>query len=82
MYFSRSRAPVLPNYYLNDILFHRVFENVYLGGAFESFDTTSSFNGNNLNISKKLLPILGFITRTCKDFSNSITLKVIIYISL
>jgi len=78
MSFSRSRSPLLLNYYLNNTLLHRVFENIDLG---VTFDTTLSFNRHYLNISKKASSILGFITRTCKDFSNPITLKTL-YFSL
>jgi hypothetical protein len=78
MSFSRSRAPLHLNYYLNTILLYRVYVITDLGVA---FDKTLSFNKHYLNISKKSLSILGFITRTCINFTNPIPLKTV-YFSL
>lgn len=78
MSFSRSRYPVIHNYYLDNILLNRVVENLDLGITFSS---NLTFNKHYLNISKKSSSILGFISRTCKDFTNSFTLKIL-YFSL
>ncbi|KAF0746928.1 Uncharacterized protein FWK35_00023527 [Aphis craccivora] len=63
----RSLAPVLHNYYLNNILFYLVFENTDLG---------------IINYFKKII-IHSWIYyyRTCKDFSNLITLKTLYFSS-
>ena len=46
-----------------------------------TFDSTFSFNKHYLNITKKSSTIIGFINRTCKDFTNSDALKIL-YFSL
>lgn len=63
MTFSRSRNPVIHNYYLDNVLLNPVVENLDLGITFNS---NLTFNKHYLNISKKSSSILGFISRTCK----------------
>jgi len=74
--FFRSLPPVLHNYYLNNILFYLVFENTDLGVMFDS-----TFNRHYKLFQKKSSSILGFITRTCKGFSNLIALKTLYFSS-
>lgn len=46
-----------------------------------TYNSNLTFNKHYLNISKKSSSILGFISRTCKDFTNLFTLKTL-YFSL
>ncbi|XP_060878360.1 uncharacterized protein LOC132950803 [Metopolophium dirhodum] len=78
MSFTRSRSPIINDYTINNIVLKRVFEFCDLG---VTFDSTFSFNKHYLNITKKSSTILGFINRTCQDFTNSDALKIL-YFSL
>jgi len=79
MSFTKSRLPIINDYTINNIVLQRVFEIWDLG---VTIDSTFSFNKHYLNITKTSSTILlGFINRTCKDFTNSNALKVL-YFSL
>jgi len=78
MTFSRSRNPVIHNYYLDYFQLNRVVENLDLGITFNS---NLTYNKHYLNIYKKSSSMLRFISRTCKDFTNPFTLKAL-YFSL
>jgi hypothetical protein len=78
MIFSRSRNPVIQNYYLHNVQLNRVVENLDLGITFNS---NLTFNKHYLTISNKSSSILGFIIKTYKDFTNPFTFKAL-YFSL
>jgi len=75
---SWYRSPIINNHTINNIVLQRVFEICDLGVTFElNVDSTFSFNKHYLNITKKTSTTLGFINRTCKDFTNSDALKIL-----
>lgn len=70
--FSRNRSPHLYNYYSNDLELTRVKQNKHLGIF---FGISLSFNAYYTHVQSKASSMLGFITRSGKNFKNPIVLK-------